>query len=110
MSEPDARRVAAGERHAALAAEIAGLGLPVPGSLVERSTRCGNVNCRCHADPPELHGPYLSWTRKVQGKTVTRTLSPVQAEQLRPMLENGRRLREIVAEQETLGLNQLNNP
>lgn len=108
MSQPDAPNVAADQRHAALTAEIAELGLPVPGSLVERSTACGNTNCRCHADPPQLHGPYLTWTRKVAGKTVTRTLSPAQAEQLRPMLETGRRLREIISELEALGLGQLN--
>lgn len=107
MSASDSRRVAPEERRAALAAEIAALGLPVPGSLVERHTRCGNPNCRCHAEPPELHGPYLTWTRKVAGKTVTRTLSPEQAEQLRPMLDNSRRLRQIVTELEALGLDQL---
>lgn len=107
MSAPSSQRVAPDERQAALAAEIAALGLPVPGSLVERHTRCGNPNCRCHGEPPELHGPYLTWTRKVQGKTVTRTLSPEQAERIRPMLHNARRLREIVTELEALGLDQL---
>lgn len=107
MSAPKSRRVAPEERQAALTSEIAALGLPVPGSLVERHTRCGNPNCRCHAEPPELHGPYLTWTRKVAGKTVTRTLSPEQAEQLRPMLDNSRRLRQIVTELEALGLDQL---
>jgi hypothetical protein len=109
VTKPDPPRVTTEQRQAALAAEIAGLGLPVPGSLVERSTRCGNPNCRCHAEPPELHGPYLTWTRKVAGKTVTRTLSPAQAEQLRPMLENARRLREIVSQLEALGLDQLSD-
>lgn len=109
MSQPDAPSVATDQRQAALLAQIAALGLPVPGSLVERSTTCGNTNCRCHAQPPELHGPYLTWTRKVAGKTVTRTLSPEQAQRLRPMLENGRRLRELITELETLGLNQLND-
>jgi hypothetical protein len=53
------------ERRAEIINQIAALGLPLPGSLVERSTRCGNTGCRCHADPPQLHGPYLTWTRKV---------------------------------------------
>src|SRR5665811_2257288 len=50
-------------RRAKITAEIATLGLPLPGSLVERRTRCGNTGC-CHGDPPQLHGPYLIWTRK----------------------------------------------
>ncbi|MFH5824760.1 DUF6788 family protein [Georgenia sp. AZ-5] len=95
------------ERRAALTAEIAALGLPLPGSLVERHTRCGNPNCRCHADPPQLHGPYLTWTRKVEGKTVTRTLSTEQAEQIRPLLDNARRLRELISELETLAVRQI---
>ena len=52
-------------------AEISKLGFCLPGSLVARSSRCGNPNCRCHRDPGLLHGPYPSWTRKVDGKTVT---------------------------------------
>jgi len=58
-------------RGATITAEIAALSLPLPDSLVERSTRCGNTGCRCHADPPQLHGPYWTWTRKVANKTVT---------------------------------------
>lgn len=94
-------------RRAAITAEIAALGLPLPGSLVERRTRCGNPGCRCHADPPQLHGPYLSWTRKVDNKTVTRTLDPTQADALRPLLDNSRRLRELVSELEALALQQV---
>ena len=46
-------------RQAKINAQIAALGLPLPGSLVERRTRCGNAGCHCHGDPPQLHGPYL---------------------------------------------------
>jgi hypothetical protein len=96
-------------RRAKITAEIAALGLPLPGSLVERRTRCGNPGCRCHADPPQLHGPYWTWTRKVENKTVTRTVDPGQAERLRPLLDNSRRLRELVAELEALALRQVEN-
>jgi hypothetical protein len=79
-------------------AQIAALGLPLPGSLVERRTRCGNTGCHCHGNPPQLHGPYLIWTRKVDNKTVTRTLDTTLANALRPLLENSRRLRELTTE------------
>jgi hypothetical protein len=102
-----AAEVAIERRQREIAAEIAALGLPLPGSLVERRTRCGNPGCRCHADPPQLHGPYLTWTRKVDNKTVTRTLSPQQADQLRPLLANARRLRELVSELETLAVSNI---
>lgn len=102
-------RVAAAleRRRTKIAAEIASLGLPLPGSLVQRHTRCGNPGCRCHADQPQLHGPYLTWTRKVDNKTVTRTLSPQQADQLRPLLHNAHRLRELVSELEALALSHI---
>lgn len=94
-------------RRSTITAEIAALGLPLPGSLVERRTRCGNPGCRCRADPPQLHGPYLTWTRKVENKTVTRTLSQDQADRLRPLIDNARRLRELVSELETLALGHI---
>ena len=105
-SRPTGRVQAAAldRRHAKITAEIAALGLPLPGSLVERRTRCGNTGCRCHANPPQLHGPYLTWTRKVDNKTVTRTLDVTQADALRPLLDNSRRLRELVTELEALAL------
>jgi len=112
MSGRTGKRVApatAERRRAKISAEIAALGLPLPGSLVERRTRCGNRGCRCHADPPQLHGPYLTWTRKVDNKTVTRTLSPEQAERLRPLIDNARRLRELVAELEALALGHIDD-
>ena len=83
-------------------AEIAKLGFCLPGSLVARSSRCGNPGCHCHSDPDRLHGPYLSWTRKVAGKTVTRNLSADQAERYGPWFENAKRLRQLINELEAL--------
>lgn len=89
-------------RQRQIMAEIAALGFCLPGSLVTRTSRCGNPTCRCHTDPDRLHGPYLSWTRKVEGKTVTRNLGTSQAECYRPWFDNARRLRELVKELEAL--------
>jgi len=55
---------------------------------------CGKAGCRCQATPPELHGPYYQWTRKVASKTVGRWLSPEQAADYQVFIENHRRLRE----------------
>ena len=106
---PNARvpKAAIDRRRAVIAAAIAALGPPLPGSLVERRITCGNKGCQCHADPPQLHGPYLTWTRKVDNKTVTRTLDTAQADAIRPLLDNARRLRELTSELETLTLQQL---
>ena len=89
-------------RQRQIADEIARLGLCLPGSLVERMTRCGSPRCRCHSDPSRLHGPYPSWIRKAGTKTTTRTLTPVQAERYRPLFENTKRLRELISELQTL--------
>lgn len=87
-----------------LAAALAELDFVLPGSIVVRHMRCGKAACRCKADPPELHGPYISWTRKVEGKTVTRLLSPDQLERYQTGFDNARRLRELVTQLETLSL------
>lgn len=92
----------AARRQRQVAAEIAKLGPCLPGNLVERTTRCSSPTCRCHSDPPRLHGPYPSWIRKVDGRTVTHTLSPSQAERYRPLFDNAKRLRELVADIEAL--------
>jgi hypothetical protein len=95
---------AAEQRQRELLAELADIGFCLPGSLNTRKLRCGNPRCRCKADPPQLHGPYTYWTRKVAGRTVAQLLSPEQAERYRPWIVNDRRLREIVSELETLAV------
>lgn len=87
--------------------EIARLDFCLPGSLVQRTTRCGTPTCRCHTDPDGRHGPYPSWIRKVGTKTVTRTLSASQAERYRPWFDNTRRLRELVDELQALSVNEI---
>ncbi len=83
-------------------AEIAELSFCLPGSLVARTSRCGSPTCACHTDPDRLHGPYLSWTRKVDGKTVTRNLSAAQVERYQPWFANAKRLRDLIRELEAL--------
>jgi hypothetical protein len=92
------------DRAAGIAAELASLGLALPGTLIERHVRCGKPGCRCHADPPALHGPYWQWTRKVAGKTITRLVSDEQLDDYRQWLDNDRRLRALIAELEALTL------
>mgnify|MGYP003456238978 CR=1 FL=1 len=45
------------------------LGFVIAGSVGERYLTCGKANCRCKADPPQRHGPYTEYTRKLAGKT-----------------------------------------
>lgn len=49
------------------------------GTVTERYKQCGKVTCRCFEDKKYWHGPYWIWTRKVNGKTITKTLRKEQA-------------------------------
>ena len=86
------------------ATDLAGLDYALPGTLARRYMRCGKPNCRCKADPPALHGPYLHWTRTVAGKTVTRTLTPGQAQRYQAWFDNAHRLRSLLADLEQRSL------
>jgi hypothetical protein len=88
----------------ALLNEITELGFCLPGTLTERRTRCSSPGCHCRADPPALHGPYYSWTRKINGKTVTRSLTAEQARRYQPWFDNARQLRALSAQLEALSL------
>ena len=76
----------------------------LPGTLLQRRNRCGKPNCRCKHDPPTLHGPYYQWTRKIDGKTVTRWLSPKQYELYRDWFTAAQRARALLNEIEQLSL------
>ncbi len=100
--DPDQRAQA--RRIATELAAIARTGKVAPGTVTERRMRCGRANCGCHADPPRLHGPYWSWTRKVRAKTVGRWLTRAQAEDYETFFDNSKRVRALLAELEALGL------
>jgi hypothetical protein len=108
LCQPETVRVAAGHQAEArkIAAEFAAIartGRVLPGSLIERRTRCGRSNCGCHADPPRLHGPYWQWTRKIAAKTICRWLSAEQHDDYQAWIDNDRRLRELLSRLEALG-------
>lgn len=82
-------------RLADLLAEPEGI---LPGTIVERTLRCGKQNCHCKADPPQLHGPYLQWGYSYRGrKKVTRWLSTEQLERHRSQIDRGAQLKELLA-------------
>jgi hypothetical protein len=83
-------------RYREIAEQLPGIGLISSGSVTRRYTRCGTASCRCHGDPPRLHGPYEQWTTKVHGKTVTRRLGPAEATLYREWIANDRQLRRLI--------------
>lgn len=84
-------------RHRELKKRLQGLGFAIAGTVTERHTVCGKANCHCHAEPPQRHGPYHQYSRKVAGKTTSRLLTAEQADQYRQWIANRRTLDEITA-------------
>lgn len=98
MTTRDERRSeTARKRVAELLDEPGGI---LPGGLVVRMLACGKKNCRCKADPPELHGPYVQWGYGRGRKRTTRWLSAEQLERYGPEIERGRRLKKLVSDLE----------
>jgi hypothetical protein len=89
-------------RYAALKRAVLTLGPIRRGSLVRRFMPCGKPGCCCQASPPELHGPYYQWTRKVRGKTATVRLTREEARLFEEWISNGRQLDRIVAQMEAV--------
>ena len=88
-----------------LAAELAAAAGPaLPGTLTVRAYACGKHRCRCHASPPVLHGPYAEWARKIDGKTVTRRLTPEQLQAWQPLFDNARKMRDLLTRIQDLTL------
>jgi len=95
MSARDDERVVVARRQ--LIDLLAESGGALPGGIVERMMKCGKANCRCKADPPQLHGPYLQWGYSKGRKRFTRWLTVEQANRYRPEIERGRRVMELLA-------------
>jgi hypothetical protein len=101
VAQPNPKEQAA---RADIARRLGEAGFALPGTYLEYPHVCGKPNCRCTADPPRPHGPYHRWTRKIDGKTVTRRLSAEQARLYGPWFEEAQRLRALLSELEALSL------
>ena len=55
-------------------------------------------------DQPQLHGPYFQWTRKVNGKTVTRLLTQEQMDRYGQWFDNAKQPRALLSDLEDLSL------
>jgi hypothetical protein len=88
------------DQYRALLGELASLGFVSPGSVVLRETSCSKPGCKCMADPPHRHGPYYQWTKKVNAKTVSRQLTPAEAELYQEWIANRRQLQRIIGDLE----------
>jgi len=90
------------QRYRDLAAQLATIGLIHSGSITRRYTRCATPGCKCHANPPQPHGPYYQWTAKTNGKTVTRRLTEHEANLYQEWIDNDRQLRRLIQQMRQL--------
>jgi len=78
--------------------ELAQIGHICSGSIIFQKRKCGKPNCSCKEDQQKFHGPYYIWTRKENGKTITRSLTGEKAEQCIECTNNYKKLRKIIKE------------
>lgn len=107
MAQPDRNSRPWDNTRRELADQLGHIDGVLPGSVVIRHMRCGKAACACKADPPTLHGPYIQWTRTVDGKTVTRFLTPEQLARYQPWFDNARRLKDLVAKLQILSVHTI---
>ena len=85
------------------------LGFITTGSLIKVYKTCGNPGCRCHKDRTKRHGPYNIWTRKVNSKTVTRTLTDEQAKLVQECIDNMRKIEKIIEQMKDTSVRYIEN-
>jgi hypothetical protein len=97
------------KKYSILKSRIDKLGFISTGSVMKVYKTCGNPGCRCHKDKSKRHGPYNIWTRKVDSKTVTRTLNDEQAKIARKCIDNMRKLEKILDQMKDLSVQYIEN-
>ena len=68
------------------------------GSVSERYVKCNRSGCPCGDRDEARHGPYVSLSRVVAGKTRSRWLSGEQAKIVRAQVEAAQQFRKLVEE------------
>jgi len=76
--------------------KLSQIGPILTGSVMELYNRCGKKACACHFDDSARHGPYLVWTRKIYGKTVTKILSKDKADKCKEFIANTRQMEKLI--------------
>jgi len=82
--------------HGQLAQRLSRIGFLWSGSLSERHLKCGNPRCACQNDPAARHGPYIYWSTKKGGKTISRKLPLEEAQVLEKWVANRQEVKKIL--------------
>jgi hypothetical protein len=90
--------------YAQIRAELGAIGYLLQGSVTERRIPCGKQACACTTDVAAWHGPYIQWSVRKRGRTVSTYLTPEQAALCREWIDNSRKLEKIIARMRQLSL------
>ena len=90
--------------YAQVRAELAEIGYILQGSVTQRRIPCGKIACACTTDVGAWHGPYIKWSRRKGGRTVSTYLTPAQAALCREWIDNNRKLEKIISRMLKLSL------
>ena len=77
------------------------------GSVLKQYKQCGKLNCLCMKNREYWHGPYYIWTRKENGKTVTKTLTQKQAKYVQKAFLNMKKLNQYLKKWKNASLRNL---
>ncbi len=77
------------------------------GSVSEQFRKCGKQSCRCHKDRKDWHGPYLIWTRKENGKTITKSLNEKQVVKLKKAMKQMKELNSLIEKWKVISLAEI---
>lgn len=91
-------------QHRALLKKIGQIGPVLKGSVSASYTRCGQANCACQDEPPQLHGPYWQWSTSANGKTVSRRLGDEERQIYQEWVSNRRQLEAVIRDMHELAL------
>ena len=97
LSELEEKRKLVGER-------LTGVGDMRQGSVYERYSKCGKPGCRCASEEKYLHGPKVTLTKTVGGKTVLRTIPKEAVELTKAQIAKFQEFRHL--SQEFLAVNE----
>ena len=99
---PSTSSLQAAQRFSLARQELLQLDYFLKGTVLKRMMKCGKLQCACHRDPAQRHGPYFEWTYKVKGKTVNVKLGPKTAPVYQATTKQNRKLKAVLARLERL--------
>jgi hypothetical protein len=79
------------------------VGIMIPGSIQTVYLKCGKINCCCHQDKDQRHGPYYLWYRRINGKTVTQSIAEEDVQTYRMWIGNREKLESLFQKMVSLG-------